>query len=404
MSDHLLSASQFKTFESCNRKWGFTYVEGLRQPPTASTQLGTEVHTCAEAWLSSGTFPDLKSKPGAIFAPGIEHLPKPSKDLEVESYFEFQGFRGYIDCVDLTGEIPLVIDHKTTKNPYYALTPEKLRRDVQAIVYAASIFDRVPNASSLLLRWVYYRTTTPQAFKVEVKVSRSEIDTAFNDILERSRSVSILREISTDARGIPRNLNHCNAFGGCPFKDRCDNYGEEEKMSDIFEKLKKASQKQQQPEVVAKGVNPPDSNEPEIVAAEPVVEEKPKRKRGRPKKVKEPAPQPAPVVTSEPEASQQTDSSWFNLYVGCLPVGERVRNLETVLLEVAERAATKHGLAHYKLAEYGKGSAYLVEAFKEYIDEEPLDGSFYVDSKSRIFQELQDELTARAVRVVRATF
>jgi len=404
MSDHLLSASQFKTFESCNRKWGFTYVEGLRQPPTASTQLGTEVHTCAEAWLSSGTFPDLKSKPGAIFAPGIEHLPKPSKDLEVESYFEFQGFRGYIDCVDLTGEIPLVIDHKTTKNPYYALTPEKLRRDVQAIVYAASIFDRVPNASSLLLRWVYYRTTTPQAFKVEVKVSRSEIDTAFDDILERSRSVSILREISTDARGIPRNLNHCNAFGGCPFKDRCDNYGEEEKMSDIFEKLKKASQKQQQPEVVAKGVNPPDSNEPEIVAAEPVVEEKPKRKRGRPKKVKEPAPQPAPVVTSEPEASQQTDSSWFNLYVGCLPVGERVRNLETVLLEVAERAATKHGLAHYKLAEYGKGSAYLVEAFKEYIDEEPLDGSFYVDSKSRIFQELQDELTARAVRVVRATF
>ena len=114
--------------------------------------------------------------------------------------------------------------------------------------------------------------------------------------------------------------------------------------------------------------------------------------------------EPEPVVTSEPEANEHSDSSWFNLYVGCLPVGERVRNLETVLLEVAERAATKHGLAHYKLAEYGKGSAYLVEAFKEYIDEEPLDGSFYVDSKSRLFQELQDELTARAVRVVRATF
>ncbi len=398
MSDHLLSASQFKTFESCNRKWGFTYIEGLRQPPTASTQLGTEVHTCAEAWLSSGTFPDIKTKPGAIFAPGIEHLPKPSKDLEVESYFEHEGFRGYIDCVDLTGDVPLVIDHKTTKNPYYALTAEKLRNDVQAIVYAASIFARVPNASGLILRWVYYRTTTPQSFKVEVKVSRSEIDTKFQDILRRSESVSILREISTDARGIPRNLNHCNAFGGCPFRDRCDNYGEEKQMSDIFERLKKASQKQE-PEVVAKGINPPDS-EPEIIAAEPVVEEKPKRKRGRPKKAK----QPAPVVTSEPAPTKQNDSSWFNLYIGCLPLGSKVESLERVLVDVAERAANRYSLQHYKLAEYGKGSAYLIEAFREYVEEQPLDGDFYIDSKSRLFQELQDELTSRAVKVIRATF
>ena len=395
MSDHLLSASQFKTFESCNRKWGFTYIEGLRQPPTASTQLGTEVHTCAEAWLGSGTFPDLKTKPGSVFAPGIEYLPKPSKDLELESYFEHEGFRGYIDCVDLSGEIPLVIDHKTTKNPYYALTAEKLRNDPQAVIYAASIFDRVPDVSVLLLRWVYYRTTTPQAFKVEVKVSRSEIDNKFKDILRRSSSMPILRGISKDARGIPRNLNHCNAFGGCPFRDRCDNYGDEETMSDIFQKLKAATT--QQTETVAKGVNPPE--EPEIIDA--VVEpEKPKRKRGRPKKseTKKAAKEEAPKPTV------QNDASFFTLYVGCLPVGETVQNLESVLLTVADRTAQKHGLTHYKLAEYGKGSAYLVETFREFMSEEPLGGAYYVDSKSSLFQELSDELTSRAVQVVRATF
>jgi len=303
--------------------------------------------------------------------------------------------------VDLRGEIPLVIDHKTTKNPYYALTPEKLRQDPQAVIYAATIFARVPNASGLILRWVYYGTNKLGAFKVEAKVTKSEIDTKFRDILRRSSSMPILRGSSTDARGIPRNLNHCTAFGGCPFMEQCANYGEEENMSDIFEKLRKAKQAPAT-ETIAEGVNPP-SSEPEIIEAT-VEKEAPKRKRGRPKKA-EPKPAAAPVVSNEDKPQMEAnDGSWFALYIGCVPVGETIQLLEPVLLDIADAAAAAHDLTHWKLAEYGKGPSYLADALRDYMADKPLSGNYYVDSKSRLFQELGDQLVTRAVRVIRATF
>ena len=138
----LCSPSQANTAKQCLRVWGFRYLVKIRSPPTASQAKGTALHEIGENWLRDGTIPPAGDI-GQRFLAGIHHLPKPSPELMVEHAFLFEDgdvhWRGFIDCVDPTGDVLTVIDHKSTKNFYWAKSPDDLMSDTQSTIYAKAI-------------------------------------------------------------------------------------------------------------------------------------------------------------------------------------------------------------------------------------------------------------------------
>ena len=128
--------------------------------------------------MRTGLPPDPDTQTGRIFIPGIPLLPAPSPDLKLEHKFKNNDFRGFIDVFAPGANPPLVIDHKTTKNFRWALTPENIHEDFQAIIYANQAM-RETGADTVALRWVYYKTTgVPEAMKVEGTFYKTKLDKA----------------------------------------------------------------------------------------------------------------------------------------------------------------------------------------------------------------------------------
>lgn len=341
MSEHKISPSQLKTaFHSetgCKRKWAFNKIEGQRSPPTAATTLGTNVHTVAENYLNLGTVPDLSTKPGKIFASGIHLLPDRKLITGVEKNFNLRfnddvTFHGIMDFVgdDFVG------DHKTTSNFKYMIAPEDLQTDYQGVLYGMdhAISRNLGMAEKFKLIWVYYLTKgKPQARKVQIETSRVQLERTYFPLAEKAEELVKLRQTVENALEVEPTYSACGAFGGCPFRNKCESekpiYGfskqnmEKSSMSSLLERLKAKQaikkpksqiEKKVKPSIamnldyvdpneavgsseVALTAAPPKKpkaaetlsiNPPEIVAeSETVKAEKPaKKKRGRPKGAK----------------------------------------------------------------------------------------------------------------------
>jgi CRISPR/Cas system-associated exonuclease Cas4 (RecB family) len=239
-----LSASQLKSFLLCPRKWAFDKIDKVPRPDTPSTALGTRVHTILEDWLRDGTPPDLSEVytyenprrpgeqvvryPGRIAHAGLHLLPPPrAPGLEIEGWLSLRTratvWSGRLDLRytdPATGEA-VVHDHKTTSSPAYAQTPETLRQDPQALLYAASEMVRL-SVDRVRLDWLYLPTAGGKAWKVSLPVLRDEISPDL-DRLEDT-AVLIHRTIAAGlaARDVPGNPNACSAFGGCEYSLTCD--------------------------------------------------------------------------------------------------------------------------------------------------------------------------------------
>lgn len=255
---HVFSASQVETFlTNCRAKWAWSRIARVPRIEGESAKLGTEVHTQLEGYLAGKPF-DFTHEEGAgyIAAAGVHLLPEPnSPGMQIETEFRFQSPRtkfvwnGRIDLeIEDSGIIPglsedggptgvpAILDHKSTSAVRWAKTPETLKWDVQAnlYAYAAIVKFRKPSVD---LVWTYYQTKgSRSAHRVHLRVHSDHAAKAFRLIedvaiemaayIDRAKSYVASVEGPPDIRGwvrenVPKNPGACRAYGGCPYGSVC---------------------------------------------------------------------------------------------------------------------------------------------------------------------------------------
>jgi len=452
----LLSPSQVNTAIDCRRKWGFSYIDGIKEPPTVAQAFGLALHEIAEGWLRDGIAPDLSTPEGMLFAKGLGFLPLPAKHLEVEGAFRFEdgdlAWRGLIDLVTPRGDTVRVTDHKTTSNFRWAKNSTTLRDDTQAIIYGKHIAER-NDLDRVEIQWIYYlKGKRPQAREVIATLTREEINDRYVRLQEIGHELLTLKKTKRTGLDIPvETFPHdgCSSYGGCPHFETCKELHtkEEKPMSDLLAKLKGiGSNRTTPPPVVAAppveqvhptpvaSINPPNLTSAlstEVAAAVVKGVEPPKRRPGRPKgsknksaKAATPVVESAPAPVVEDHSQMQAimapvnvevekiaaaqgvgDAKGYTLYIDCFPAGG-AGNLDEVLRVGANRAAEKAGMSHYRLIEYGQAPAQLCVEVRgiltDMVDNEILPDRVMVHSSNQCVQDALPELEAFATEIVRA--
>lgn len=228
------SASQISTAELCLRKWAFIYIEGLRTPPNKFAQFGTDTHSHLEKWLKAGRVPPDGEPTGALAQVMIPHLPphqavKPD-NVEIGLGMTLGGiyFRGFIDLwmPEWPGHkdwTPRVYDHKTTSGLEWAKTSEGLTEDVQATLYAAWALMK-SHAPTVSLQWTYGLTKgKPKSLPViREGITGGMISERLGKTIDTAKETQLLKQSGVRALDVPYDANGCEAFGGCPFQERCN--------------------------------------------------------------------------------------------------------------------------------------------------------------------------------------
>lgn len=396
----MFSASQIATAELCERKWGWTYLENIRLPPPPAAAKGVELHTYLEE--SIGTrFWNLSDPIYPLVAPARKLLEAVPLDAEIEYYFELKlgpgsagtwhDFRGYIDLTWLEHATPVVWDHKSTGNLAWAKNPEDLLKDPQATLYAKAAWDKyyLGEPGAVDLRWQYYRTKDAPAIKTtRLRVLPGDVEPRLRKTIQTADKLQAAIDAGKRAGDMPPNWDACFAFGGCPFREHCEQEEQAKgtgiKVSErkasllamINSKISGGTKPEPTPEpapdasrfpetAVTVGINPPDDTNtahetglrraaainppPDDDPAPPTVAEKPTEKPT------EPAPKPP-----------TTRRRKTILYVNCLPTAGAKMPVNASTL--FEKTRVKVDAPHYKLIEFGKGAGVFAAALREVID------------------------------------
>jgi hypothetical protein len=249
-----ISPSQLKTaFDpetGCLRKWGHQQIDGEREPPTASTQLGTDTHAQLERYHRSAfqkpgenlplILPD-NSDPGILAQQLISKIPKPRKQSPTWPGPEF-GFAFSVGNVDYKGFIDLpyvanadewpykdncavVEDYKTTKNLKYALTSDQLATDYQRVIYSIAVLRHFDTEYSAA-RWDYVQTQATRdgfpTLQVEYGPESADKTLLVFESGVHPKAVELTRLRRFKARDLPQNFGACHAYyRKCAFYDRC---------------------------------------------------------------------------------------------------------------------------------------------------------------------------------------
>ena len=224
----VLSATQIDTWDLCQRKWGWSYIDGIKGS-NAFAQRGIAIDEILNAWLEKGTPIDGASEYGKMIIPGLKYLPVPGTPqmfvqrefhlkTDVATYFGKKD----VEFIHPETKVPVVLDNKTTTDFRWAKTEEDLKSNTQAVLYAAEALDHF-KVDQIELNWVYYRTRgAPASHRVTLRVFREEIiqqmdriDNIAKDIIEAYKTV-------TAATDLPVSPQSCEAFGGCIYKEHCN--------------------------------------------------------------------------------------------------------------------------------------------------------------------------------------
>ncbi len=222
--DRQVSASQLRTYKSCNRKWGFKYLDKLPDPPGAGALFGTAVHKEYEAWFRDGIAPNPTTRAGRLAQRGLDsgHYPDPACVSGVEPHIMFEAggvrFHGFVDLV----EDSTIHDHKTGSDPKkYALTAETIKKDEQALIYSTWGLALWGN-SMVALQWTYHSTRTKALFPVRAEMERDETYRDFEQhCLIPAQELLRDRKKHTTGNDLPVNLSECSNYGGCKFAMHC---------------------------------------------------------------------------------------------------------------------------------------------------------------------------------------
>lgn len=154
----VLSATEIDIFDTCQRKWAYQYLDGIKPLPSQAAKLGSTVHAVLQKYITENAI-DLNTVEGKISEPGLKYIPKDISKTNVERPIFFTHgdniFHGYIDFYEQIGSQKWLIgDHKTCSSFSTALTPDQLKTNIQANIYAQWAFKEL-GAESVKLNWIY---------------------------------------------------------------------------------------------------------------------------------------------------------------------------------------------------------------------------------------------------------
>jgi hypothetical protein len=254
---HRVSPSQADTISLCERKWGFEKLDGIPKPPNEYAQVGLDCHEVLEEWQKTGKSIDLSTSVGKIVAPGLKFLPRPGTHLTEHDFVYDTGRVVFHGRMDLRGpadaRVQSVWDHKTTGSFVWLKTPQRLRRDNQAVIYGKAAVEEAyekglrwgQTLDRVELNWVYYlrNPDRPRSRKVQLVVvydensamparpqdvrpehfgvmTWAELEAQFAKI-EQDIGIKILSYHweKRSAADLPHNFTACGAYGGCPYQE-----------------------------------------------------------------------------------------------------------------------------------------------------------------------------------------
>lgn len=315
-----MSATEIEMFLTCQRKWGYKYMDNIELKPSKAAELGNRVHKLLENYLINNAI-DIKTHEGQIASAGLHLLPNslPKDNIERHILFAHGGFifQGYIDFFDHLGsQTWLIGDHKTCSSFSNALNEESLKKNIQANIYA-QWFYKEKDADAVKLKWIYYGTKgKPQARAIEAELTRDEAQPVFTEILKTAAEIKNFIEEKLTTSDLPKNTSACFKYGPCPFYSRCKN------------------------------------DQVQVLPVKPV--------RAKEEKV-------------SPGGS-------FHLYVDCVPTKKeklynRTIELSELLQPVLSQIQTEKQLSHYRLAGYGQHVGLIANYLETHLNEQHYDSN-----------------------------
>jgi len=289
------------------------------------------------------------------------------KNVEIEKNFsmpltEDLNLIGIIDVLDK--EQNLIIDHKTTKDKRYALTPKKLAQDLQMRVYALAATElfffqtpvQVRHNAFIKDGTIRFPPSVAEITEEAMKETYTEIVEDGIEILETKehalRTRKQLGENAWEAIHGPRESYGCNKFGGCAFMPICtgqegvteycrrvsrqkDEILKEQDMGLLEQYLKglKKEETNSEPEVVEEIKEVVKQDSTNIEKEQPKKETKPKTKpkAGLPfGKKDKPKEEPKPKE-EKGKSNRGRKPEGITLLVGCVP--EKVGRKQVVIAE-----------------------------------------------------------------------
>jgi len=242
-----VSPTQVDDFNLCERKWAFRQFSP-KEPPNIGAFRGDSGHRILEAYGKDRTPPEIHE---ANLARGLASrfsedlaekkisaedyaariiatcnkmiplLPEPPWE-RIEEKFSFEiGGVTFCGRVDLQYEGNAIRDHKFSSSADFVKTPEILLTDSQALIYSA--WKMVTEGLSEVRFELGYGIPgkKPRAIVVPQVMTAEHVDAMIEPIVERSKEIVRLRLARPDPLSLTPNWNACEAFGGCPYQDRC---------------------------------------------------------------------------------------------------------------------------------------------------------------------------------------
>lgn len=255
MSWNHVSASQIETYNKCKRLWLLKSILKAPEPQKGSQSLGEAFHLIMERVPQGLSYPartDVAAseadwdKADALAKLALPMLPvDPEKrilreqSIRLDTYPNGPTMVGYIDLAIPIGIgwpallIPpneaIIGDYKTLSDFRYMKTPQELADSVQMMTYAKWAieppFDTAPEHVRLV--HLYARTRPPiipSSIRYESAiVTPDEINTRWEktlDIVREMQQVSACTN-ADDVEATGALNGHCEAYGGCSFRDKC---------------------------------------------------------------------------------------------------------------------------------------------------------------------------------------
>lgn len=226
-AEYECSYTQVSTFELCNRKWAWEWLDGLRAPKSDAAAFGISGHGILERWFKFREPPPPTAE-GRVAQMMLKVLPAPQsvrpENVERDAGLQLAEMR-FIQGVDIwmpSFDPPWIYDHKFTGSFDWSLTPEKMPDDVQATLYAA--WALVVSGSPVVnVQWTYgLRKGAPKAMPVRAQLTAPLIEDRVGRTVESARSMRSLLDRGARAMDVPYNPLACEAYGGCHYQDRCN--------------------------------------------------------------------------------------------------------------------------------------------------------------------------------------
>jgi hypothetical protein len=353
-SKWIFSATEIETFDSCQRKWAYLYLDCIKAIPSKAAELGSKVHGFLEKHLTGYPI-DYESTEGRIASAGLQYLPKalPKKNIERPIFFMKHGlvFHGYIDFFENVGcQTWLIGDHKTSSDLNRALTAKELKRNIQANIYAQWAFTE-KSAESVKLRWIYYRTkSVPKAICVETELSQDEAEENFASVIKTAEQILSIVKEKPPSSSLPKNLQACFKYGRCAFYTNC------KRSSDTTAHVKH--------------------------------------------------PHSLTIKEADLSSLSHDKANSFHLYIDCVPIAskyERTIELSELLKPVLTKIQTEKELSHYRLAGYGTHVGIIANYLSDYLKSNAYDHRTAILSSLKTPEgcDTLQTLTAAAGQIVR---